>query len=60
MIVVFAIFAVLLAVPLLMVAVALGPVVLGILCAVGFGLLVFVLGNLAIGVGAVGMRALRR
>jgi hypothetical protein len=48
--VVLGIFAVVLAVPLLLVvAVGLGPVILGILCAVGFGLIVFVVGNLAIG-----------
>ncbi len=48
--VVFGIFAVVLAVPILLfVAIGLGPVILGILCAVGFGLIVFVVGNLAIG-----------
>jgi hypothetical protein len=48
--VVFGIFAVLLAVPLLLVvAIGLGPVILGILCAVGFGLIVFVVVDLAIG-----------
>lgn len=36
---------------LLLVAVALGPVVLGILCAVGFGLIVFVVVNLVMGLG---------
>lgn len=42
-----------LAIPALLVAVALGPVTVGILCAVGFGLLVFAIANLfvAIGVG---------
>ena len=41
--------AVVLAAPLLlMVAIGLGPVMLGILCVVGFGLIVFVLVNLAI------------
>jgi O-antigen/teichoic acid export membrane protein len=34
---------------LLLVAIALGPVVLGVLCAVGFGLIVFVIGSLVIG-----------
>jgi len=40
-------------VPALLVAIALGPVTVGILCAVGFGLLVFAIANLfvAIGVG---------
>jgi hypothetical protein len=48
--VVFGIFAVVLAFPLLLVvAIGLGPVILGILCAVGFGLIVFVVVDLAIG-----------
>jgi hypothetical protein len=48
--VVFGICAVVLAAPLLLVvAIGLGPVILGILCAVGFGLIVFVVVNLAIG-----------
>jgi O-antigen/teichoic acid export membrane protein len=34
---------------LLVVAIALGPVVVGVLCAVGCGLLVFVLGSLIVG-----------
>jgi hypothetical protein len=39
-----------LAVPvLLVVAIALGPVIVGILCAVGFGLIVFAIGNAVIG-----------
>ncbi len=38
----------------LLVAIALGPVILGVLCAVGFGLIVFVIGNIVIGVGAAG------
>jgi hypothetical protein len=39
------------AVPLLLVvAIGLGPVILGILCAVGFGLMVFVVVDLAIGI----------
>jgi hypothetical protein len=45
-----AILAVVLMAPLLLVfAIALGPVVVGILCAVGFGLIVFVVVNLVIG-----------
>jgi hypothetical protein len=48
--VVFGILAAVLAVPpLLVLAIGLGPVILGILCAVGFGLIVFVVVNLAIG-----------
>jgi hypothetical protein len=40
----------LLALPvLLVVAIALGPVILGILCAVGFGLIVFAVVNLVTG-----------
>jgi hypothetical protein len=49
-VIVYLILAVIMAVPLLLLAIALGPVILGILCAVGFGLIVFVLGNLVIGV----------
>jgi hypothetical protein len=42
-----------LAVPVaLLVAIALGPVILGVLCAVGFGLIVFVIGYAVIGVAA--------
>lgn len=52
-----------LAIPALMVAIALGPVILGILCAVGFGLLVFAITNLLIaigvGIGKVGFRVAR-
>jgi hypothetical protein len=49
---------VVLAVPaLLLVAIALGPVILGILCAVGFGLIVLVIGNAVIGLGVAGHRA---
>ena len=44
---------------LLVVAIALGPVILGIICALGFGLIVFVVGNVAIGLGLVG-RSLER
>jgi hypothetical protein len=42
------------ALPALMVAIALGPVVIGVLCAVGCGLLVFAIANflIALGVGA--------
>ena len=36
---------------LLLLAVAAGPVVLAILCAVGFGLIVFVVANILLGVG---------
>ncbi len=41
------------AIPAILVAIALGPVTVGILCAVGFGLIVFAIVNLfvAIGVG---------
>jgi hypothetical protein len=41
------------AIPAILFAIALGPVTVGILCAVGFGLLVFAIVNLfvAIGVG---------
>jgi hypothetical protein len=48
-VIVYLILAIVMAIPLLVVAVALGPVLLGILCAVGFGLIVFVLANLVIG-----------
>ena len=42
------------AVPALVVAIALGPVIIGVLCAVGCGLLVFAIANflIALGVGA--------
>jgi hypothetical protein len=40
-----------LAIPALLVAVALGPVTVGILCAAGFGLLVFAIANLFIAIG---------
>ncbi|HEY2650464.1 MAG TPA: hypothetical protein VGI50_00995 [Solirubrobacteraceae bacterium] len=43
----------------LLVTIALGPVILGILCAVGFGLIVFVIGNAVIGVAAAGRSAER-
>jgi polyferredoxin len=55
------ILAVVLALPvLLVVAIALGPVVLGILCAVGFGLIVFAVVNILIGIGALGSRAVEQ
>jgi O-antigen/teichoic acid export membrane protein len=38
-----------LAIPALLLAIALGPVIVGVLCAVGCGLLVFVLGSLIVG-----------
>lgn len=44
-------FAFALVVPALLVAIALGPVILGILCAVGFGLVIFVIANALIGLG---------
>jgi len=40
------------AIPAILVAIALGPVTVGILCAVGFGLLVFAIANLFIAIGA--------
>jgi hypothetical protein len=44
--------ALLLALPvLLVVAIMLGPVVLGVLCAVGFGLIVFLIVNIVGGIG---------
>jgi hypothetical protein len=53
-------FAVALVAPvLLLVAVALGPVILGLICALGFGLIVFVLWSLAVGLGLFG-RSLER
>ena len=53
-IVLWAILAVALVAPLLVVAIALGPVVLGIVCALGFGFGVFALVNLVIGLGVFG------
>jgi hypothetical protein len=48
---------------LLLVAIALGPVIVGILCAVGFGLIVFAIANAVIGLvmagRAFGVRAHR-
>jgi hypothetical protein len=53
-----AVLALLLVAPLLLVVViALGPVMLGILCAVGFGLVVFAVVNLVIGLGMAGLAA---
>jgi hypothetical protein len=49
-----------LAVPVcLLVAIALGPVIVGILCAVGFGLIVFAVGNAVIGLVVAGRGAER-
>jgi hypothetical protein len=49
------VFLLVLAVPvLLLVAVALGPVTIGIICAVGFGLMVFALWSLVLALGAFG------
>ena len=45
---------------LLLVAVALGPVALGILCAVGFGLIVFLAWNALLALGLLGRAAWRR
>jgi hypothetical protein len=39
------------AIPALIVVIALGPVILGVLCAVGFGLLVFLIVNFFIAIG---------
>ena len=39
------------AIPALLVAIALGPVTVGVLCAVGFGLLVFAIANLFVAIG---------
>jgi hypothetical protein len=49
--------AVLIAPLLLLVAIALGPVAIGIVCAIGFGLIVFVLINIASGAGLLLERA---
>ena len=49
--------AVALVVPILLLAIALGPVIVGILCAVGFGLIVFVIANALIGLGLGAERA---
>lgn len=45
---------------LLLVAVALGPVAVGILCAVGFGLIVFLAWNALLALGLVGRAVWRR
>ena len=39
------------AIPAMLVAIALGPVTVGVLCAVGFGLLVFAIANLFVAIG---------
>lgn len=44
-------FAILIAPTALLVAIALGPVIIGVLCAVGCGLLVFAIGSLLLGIG---------
>jgi hypothetical protein len=50
-----ALFVLVLAVPvLLLIAVALGPVTIGIICAIGFGLMVFALWSLVVALGAFG------
>ena len=45
------------AIPALLVAVALGPVTVGILCAVGFGLVVFAIASLFVAIGTAVERA---
>jgi hypothetical protein len=45
--------------PLAIVAIMLGPVILGLLCAAGCALIVIALANLVLGVGAVGRAGLR-
>ena len=45
---------------LLLVAVALGPVAVGILCAVGFALIVFLAWNVLLALGFLGRAAWRR
>jgi hypothetical protein len=40
-----------LALPALLVAIALGPVIIGVLCAVGCGLAVWAIGSLVLGLG---------
>ena len=42
---------------LLLVAIALGPVILGVLCAVAFGLIIFAIVNAVIGLGVAGHAA---
>jgi hypothetical protein len=41
-----------LAIPAILIAIALGPVTVGVLCAVGFGLIVFAIANLFVAIGA--------
>jgi hypothetical protein len=52
-----------LAIPAILIAVALGPVAVGILCAAGFGLIVFAIANLfvaiGLGIGRAGSRLAR-
>jgi ABC-type anion transport system duplicated permease subunit len=45
---------------LLVIAIALGPVAVGILCAVGFGLIIFVVWNAAIALGMAARSVERR
>ena len=45
---------------LLLVAIALGPVILGVLCALGFGLIIFTIANALIGLGVAGHAARNR
>jgi hypothetical protein len=55
-----AFFSVIVALPvLLIVAIALGPVILGVLCAAACGFIVFTLGNMALGLGWLGRGAQR-
>ena len=54
-----AVLAVALALPALLVAIALGPVVVGILCAAGFGLVVFAIVSLLLGLGKEAARLAR-
>jgi polyferredoxin len=42
---------------LLVIAIAVGHVILGVLCAVGFGLIVFMAGNVLAGAGLLGRSA---
>ena len=46
--------------PALLVAVALGPVTVGVLCAVGFGLVVAAIGYLVVSLEHAGARLVRR
>ena len=58
------VFVLALALPALLVAIALGPVIVGVLCAVGFGAIVaaiaYALGLVSRGVGEVGSRFTHR